>query len=84
MANLKTRLHLGCGEVYLGDYLNIDYPLASHTLQTKLAADEYHNILELRYPANSIEEIRPHHVFEHFARFGPGPAGQVVDLPSLC
>ncbi len=62
------RLHLGCGEVHLDGYLNIDYPPASHTVQTKSAADEYHNILELSYPANSIDEIRLHHVFEHFQR----------------
>ena len=68
MANLKMKLHLGCGEIHLDGYLNIDYPPASHAVQTKSAADEYHNILELAYPANSIEEIRLHHVFEHFTR----------------
>ena len=62
------KLHLGCGEVHLDDYLNIDYPPANHTIQKKSAADEYHNILELSYSANSIEEIRLHHVFEHFTR----------------
>jgi hypothetical protein len=62
------RLHLGCGEVHLDGYLNIDYPLSSHPVQKISAADEYHNILELSYPANSIEEIRLHHVFEHFSR----------------
>ncbi len=68
MSYQNMKLHLGCGEVYLDGYLNIDYPPASHTVQTKSTADEYHNILELSYPSNSIEEIRLHHVFEHFTR----------------
>jgi hypothetical protein len=62
------KLHLGCGEIHLEGYLNIDFPPEQHTVQTKKAADEYHNILELSYPANSINEIRLHHVFEHFWR----------------
>lgn len=62
------KLHLGCGEVYLPGYLNIDYPPESHTVQVQTIANEYHDILSLRYPAESIEEIRLHHVFEHFQR----------------
>jgi predicted SAM-dependent methyltransferase len=65
-ANLK--LHLGCGELHLSGYLNIDFPPESHTVQTKFAADEFHDILDLSYRSNSIEEIRLHHVFEHFSR----------------
>ena len=68
MSSPILKLHLGCGEVHLDGYLNIDYPPTSHTVQTKSAADEYHDLLELSYPANFIEEIRLHHVFEHFPR----------------
>ncbi|EKD88023.1 MAG: ubiquinone/menaquinone biosynthesis methylase-like protein, partial [uncultured bacterium] len=64
----KMKLHLGCGEVHLTDYINIDYPVDQHTVQTKPAADEFHDILELSYPHDSIDEIRLHHVFEHFSR----------------
>lgn len=62
------KLHLGCGEVHLLDYINIDFPPEFHTVQVDKAADEYHNILELSYPPESIDEIRHHHVFEHFSR----------------
>ena len=62
------KLHLGCGEIYLKGYVNIDYPPSEHTAQLKSVADEYHDITKLRYPKGSIEEIRLHHVFEHFPR----------------
>lgn len=68
MTPIFTKLHLGCGEVHLDGYLNIDFPPVFHTIQTTKAADEYHNILELSYQENSIEEVRLHHVFEHFSR----------------
>lgn len=62
------KLHLGCGERYLDGYKNVDFPANEHSVQTKRVADEYVDILTLRYPAESIEEIRLHHVFEHFTR----------------
>jgi predicted SAM-dependent methyltransferase len=62
------KLHLGCGQVHLDGYLNIDFPPANHTVQTISGADEFHNILELSYPSDSIDEVRLHHVFEHFSR----------------
>lgn len=62
------KLHLGCGEVYLKRYLNIDFPLDKHSVQNKSVADKHADILKLTYPNNSIEEIRLHHVFEHFPR----------------
>jgi hypothetical protein len=55
------RLHLGCGEVYLPGYVNIDLPPA---LRADLAAD----VTALRYEPESVAEIRLHHVFEHFTR----------------
>ncbi len=63
------KLHLGCGENYLGGYRNIDFPSAEHTVQKKNVADEFHDIRTLRYRAGSIDEVRLHHVFEHFERF---------------
>lgn len=62
------KLHLGCGGVYLKGYLNIDFPLNKHTLLSKSVADVHTDILSLKYPLESIEEIRLHHVFEHFTR----------------
>ena len=64
----ELRLHLGCGEVYLPGYLNIDFPPAKHTVQRTSKADFYADITELSYPRESIAEIRLHHVFEHFSR----------------
>jgi len=62
------KLHLGCGEVYLKGYINIDFPLNKHSVQNKSVADKHADILRLCYSENSIEEIRLHHVFEHFTR----------------
>ncbi|MBU0568950.1 MAG: hypothetical protein ABII99_02405 [Patescibacteria group bacterium] len=62
------KLHLGCGEKYLKGFVNIDFPSKFHTIQNKSVADKYANIFELKYKKDSIEEIRLHHVFEHFER----------------
>lgn len=62
------KLHLGCGEKYLKDYINIDYPGVKHTVQKKSVADKFIDILDLAYPPNSVDEIRLHHTFEHFPR----------------
>lgn len=62
------RLHLGCGRYYLDGYVNIDYPPAEHTVQRDIRADVYRDIVSLDYAAGSVEEIRLHHVFEHFPR----------------
>lgn len=63
-----TRLHLGCGAKYLEGYVNIDFPASEHTVLRDLIADEYADIQGLAYPRNSLDEIRLHHVFEHFSR----------------
>lgn len=63
-----TKLHLGCGTRYLDGYVNIDHPPTEHTVQHALVADRYSDITELSYPAGTIDEIRLHHVFEHFPR----------------
>jgi len=62
------KLHLGCGQKYLKGYLNIDFPPKEHSIQKISVADKHADILKLKYPINSIEEIRLHHVFEHFTR----------------
>ena len=66
--NQKKRLHLGCGETYLEGYVNIDFPPSEHTVQRISRADLYADIVTLRYEPGSIDEIRLHHVFEHFDR----------------
>ena len=62
------KLHLGCGQVHLDGYVNIDYPLSEHTVQRTSVADKFADITKLRYKAGTIEEVRLHHVFEHFHR----------------
>ncbi|HTY40183.1 MAG TPA: glycosyltransferase, partial [Candidatus Paceibacterota bacterium] len=63
----NVRLHLGCGEKYLEGYVNIDFPEGEHTVM-KPKADLVADIRTLSYPENSVDEIRSHHVFEHFSR----------------
>jgi len=62
------KLHLGCGTRYFEGYVNIDYPPTEHTVQKNLVADKLCNILELNYEPGTIDEVRLHHVFEHFSR----------------
>jgi len=64
----RLRLHLGCGQYYLDGYVNIDFPLTEHTLQQTSVADEFHDLTDMRYPAGKVDEVRLHHVFEHFPR----------------
>ncbi len=61
------RLHLGCGEQYLDGYINVDYPQDAHNVMT-VKADYFENLMELNFPKGSVDEIRLHHVFEHFDR----------------
>ncbi len=61
------KLHIGCGEKYLEGYVNIDYPQSEHSVM-KVRADVYHDIRTLSYTDNSVDEIRSHHLFEHFER----------------
>ncbi len=62
------KLHLGCGQRYFEGYVNIDYPMTEHTVQEKSVADVQADLLKLKYSAGEIEEVRLHHVFEHFSR----------------
>ena len=64
---VPVRLHLGCGEQRFEGYVNIDYPSENHNVmavQPDLATD----IIALTFPPGSVDEIRLHHVFEHFNR----------------
>ena len=63
----KIKLHLGCGEVYLEGYVNIDLPPSEHNFM-KVKADVYKDIRQLEYADNSVDEIRTHHMLEHFSR----------------
>jgi predicted SAM-dependent methyltransferase len=65
--NMPLRLHLGCGEQYLEGYTNIDYPRSGHTVMD-VKADLYADITTLDFTPASVDEIRLHHVFEHFSR----------------
>ncbi len=67
-AVVGLKLHLGCGETYLPGYINIDFPSERHTVQRTSRADIHADIRELRYPSGAVEEVRLHHVFEHFDR----------------
>jgi predicted SAM-dependent methyltransferase len=68
MAEKKPlKLHLGCGSDYLEGYVNIDLSAAQHTIakpKTDLIAD----FRTLKYEDGTVDEIRCHHVFEHFTR----------------
>jgi predicted SAM-dependent methyltransferase len=68
MAKKEIKLHLGCGQVYLENYTNIDYPLDNHTVQQKSVADEFADLTALRYRHKTIGEVRLHHTYEHFPR----------------
>ncbi|PTX98421.1 FkbM family methyltransferase [Opitutus sp. ER46] len=62
------RLHLGCGEKHFDGYVNVDYPPSEHTCQTVIGADVFADVTKLRLQPRSVDEIRLHHVFEHFKR----------------
>jgi hypothetical protein len=62
------KLHLGCGQKYLEGYMNIDFPESEHTLQKLNVADQVADITKLFFERDSIDEVRLHHVFEHFRR----------------
>ena len=62
------RLHLGCGHRYLDGYVNIDLPLFEHGIPVRRGPDRYADIADLRFEKSTVDEIRLHHVFEHFGR----------------
>jgi len=62
------KLHLGCGEIYLPGYVNIDLPVDQRDVKQGITPDLYADVRYLKYPEESVAEIRLHHVFEHFDR----------------
>jgi len=67
MENKLLKLHLGCGKNYLDGYINIDLPSEKQELM-KAKADIYKDIRDLSYFESSVDEIRSHHLLEHFNR----------------
>ena len=61
------KLHLGCGTNYIDGYINIDYQADQHEVAPPIV-DAHGDITKLEFPLNSVDEIRLHHVFEHFDR----------------
>jgi hypothetical protein len=62
------RVHLGCGEISLDGYLNVDLPPAEGTARGHSRPDVEADIRALDCPGGTLAEIRLHHVFEHFER----------------
>ena len=58
------KYHLGCGKNYIPGYINVDFPSDHHNVNKNIKADIYDNILTMKYEKS--DEIRLHHVFEHF------------------
>jgi len=65
---IPLKLHLGCGEQHFKGYVNIDFPPSEHTVQANSVADVFADLNTLSFPQFSIDEVRSHHVLEHFDR----------------
>jgi len=66
--NDPLKLHLGCGRQPIEGYINVDFPPSEHMVDPPIA-DAYADIVEdLDFPSDTVDEIRLHHVFEHFDR----------------
>jgi len=59
----SIQLHLGCGNVHLKEYLNIDFRKTN-------ATDYVCDIKKLPFKDDSIEKIETYHVIEHFSYRG--------------
>ncbi len=62
-----VKLHLGCGQNYLDGYVNVDLPTEGQTIM-EAKADIYQDIRELAYAPGEVDEVRNHHLLEHFSR----------------
>ncbi len=67
MQKRPVKLHLGSGEKYLEGYVNIDFPPSEHSVM-RPRADRYADIRTLSFPEGTVDEVRSHHLFEHFTR----------------
>jgi len=61
------RLHLGCGATRLDGYVNVDFPSDRHNVMD-VRPDVEADLLAMELPDECVDEIRLHHVFEHFSR----------------
>ena len=64
----SVRLHLGCGQMHLDGYINVDYPASEHNVMHPAVDAEADITKDLLFPRFSVDEIRSHHVVEHFSR----------------
>ncbi|NDV26679.1 hypothetical protein [Desulfovibrio sp. JC010] len=60
-------LHLGCAENNLDGYVNVGHATDRDSAKST-KADVYANIKELRFPDNTLDEIRLNNIFERFNR----------------
>jgi predicted SAM-dependent methyltransferase len=65
---MLPKIHLGCGEIRLDGYINVDHPPAEHTVQTQSVADLHADIRFMDLKPGTVSEVRLHHVLEHFPR----------------
>ncbi len=66
-SGVPLRLHLGAGETLLPEYVNVDYSSEHHNVMS-VRPDFAADITRLAFPQKSVDEVRLHHVFEHFNR----------------
>jgi SAM-dependent methyltransferase len=64
----RGRVHLGCGDIYRRGYLNIDLPPAEGVAAGSSRPDLESDITKVVCPSDTLEEVRLHHLFEHFER----------------
>ena len=64
---VSMRLHLGCQEQYLPGYINIDLPPENQTVMG-VHADVYSDVRSLVCNPDVADEVRSHHLLEHFLR----------------
>lgn len=71
--NLRMKLHLGCGNKRLDDFINIDlHPYDSAVPDSSRGgcrADLFADMTNLGLPENSVEEIFTSHTVDHFTRW---------------
>jgi SAM-dependent methyltransferase len=52
------KLHLGCGGIHLPDFINID-------IKKSAATDVVMNVMDIKYPKESVDRIESYHLVEH-------------------